>query len=199
MAKGGAASTGRTPEETATAKFWDKAWIGVLWAEVAQEATKTMNVADTSRLYAALFTAFADARTAAMDSKFTYNLWRPQTAIPQGNGQGWPADTAWTSLVDTPATPEYPSDNAAAGAVAATVLAKATGSDNFNFNIKTYGENPQIRSYTSFSQAATEEGEGRMLGGEHFRFSIDAGADLGRRVANKAISTYYPGTKNLRA
>ncbi len=42
-------------------------------------------------------------------------------------------------------------------------------------------ENP-IRRFASFSSAARENAESRVMAGLHFRFSCEAGLDLGERV-----------------
>ena len=46
------------------------------------------------------------------DAKFTYNFWRPVTAIRNGDIDGNDAterDAGWTPLNETPMHPEYPS------------------------------------------------------------------------------------------
>jgi hypothetical protein len=45
------------------------------------------------------------------------------------------------------------------------------------------------RTFQSFSQAAEENGDSRVRAGLHFRFAVDAGLDMGRRIADHATST----------
>lgn len=44
-----------------------------------------------------------------------------------------------------------------------------------------------IRHFSSFSQAVKEYGDSRIYAGFNFRFSINAGDDLGRKVGKHAF------------
>ena len=53
--------------------------------------------------------AGADALIACWDTKFTYNFWRPVTAIPAADLDGNPhtdVDAAWSAFVVAPPFPE---------------------------------------------------------------------------------------------
>jgi hypothetical protein len=59
------------------------------------------------------------------DAKFTYNFWRPVTAIRNGDQDGNDATeraATWTSLVPTPMHPEYPSQAAISAGVMMGVM-----------------------------------------------------------------------------
>lgn len=43
------------------------------------------------------------------------------------------------------------------------------------------------RSFTSFSQAADENADSRVMGGIHFRFACDAGQALGQKVGQWTV------------
>jgi hypothetical protein len=49
---------------------------------------------------------------------------------------------------------------------------------------------PVLRSYTSFSQAATENSYSRILIGFHFRKSIEEGTAYGRKIGERAVNLY---------
>jgi hypothetical protein len=49
---------------------------------------------------------------------------------------------------------------------------------------------PVFRSYTSFSQAATENALSRILIGFHFRKSIEVGTEYGRKIGERAATSY---------
>ena len=49
---------------------------------------------------------------------------------------------------------------------------------------------PVLRSYTSFSQAATENAYSRILIGFHFRKSIEEGTAYGRKIGERAVNLY---------
>jgi hypothetical protein len=53
------------------------------------------------------------------------------------------------------------------------------------------------RSYTSFSQAADENGLSRILVGIHFRKAVTEGIEHGRKIANHAVNVYLQPVQNL--
>ena len=111
---GGAKSTRRTAEQTAAVKFWTQANLGPVWQEVARQlsAEKKLSLADNARLFALLNMGIANTFITDWDAKFTYNFWRPVTAIRNGDQDGNDAterDAGWTSLNANPMHPEYPS------------------------------------------------------------------------------------------
>ena len=56
--------------------------------------------------------------------------------------------------------------------------------DAYSFTDHTYDFlSLPARTYTSFTHAATEAGNSRVLGGLHYRFSITAGDQLGNGIA----------------
>ena len=53
------------------------------------------------------------------------------------------------------------------------------------------GDSSQVmRSYTSFSQGAHENGLSRILVGFHFRDAVTAGIQHGRKIANRAVNHF---------
>ncbi|MDO1448231.1 phosphatase PAP2 family protein [Rhodocytophaga aerolata] len=177
----------RTAEQTSYAKFWYE-FSEAGWNRVARSAIsgKKLDLLTTARLFALLNMALADSYTAGWDSKFHYNFWRPYTAIRaaenDGNGQTV-ADQSWEPLMPTPPVQDYPSTHSALGNAGATVLAAILG-DNTKFTmISNTAEIPgSTRSFKSFSQAADENADSRVMAGIHFRFSCEAGQDLGNKV-----------------
>ena len=106
-------STVRTPQQTEVARFWEgKAGtpqIAGYWNEIAENAaTSQGNTLDqNARLFAELNVALADAIIALFDAKYTYNRWRPVTAIQLADQDGNPdtvADPNWLPLINTPPT-----------------------------------------------------------------------------------------------
>jgi hypothetical protein len=49
---------------------------------------------------------------------------------------------------------------------------------------------PVLRSYTSFSQAATENAYSRIFIGFHFRKSVEEGTQYGRKIGERATTNY---------
>ena len=86
---GAAKSTKRTPEQTEAVKFWTQANLGV-WHDAARQlsAAKNLSLAENARLFALLNMGVANTFITDWDAKFTYNLWRPVTAIRNGDQDG---------------------------------------------------------------------------------------------------------------
>jgi hypothetical protein len=92
-------------------------------------------------------------------------------------------DRDWEPLLPTPPVQDHPSTHSALGAAAAAVLAGLLG-DATQFAMTSTSalrENP-ARRFASFSLAARENAESRVLAGLHFRFACEAGLDLGQRI-----------------
>jgi hypothetical protein len=51
-----------------------------------------------------------------------------------------------------------------------------------------------VRSFRSFSQAARENAESRIMAGIHFRFAIEAGLALGQDIGRYTVSTLLKPT-----
>ena len=85
-ALGGRAGSQRNAEQTEVAKFWDYSlppiYFGVV-RSVAQAAGR--DVERNARLYAAVAQAMDDALISVFEAKYTYNFWRPVTAIRNGD------------------------------------------------------------------------------------------------------------------
>jgi hypothetical protein len=80
---------------------------------------------------------------------------------------------------------DYPSTHSALGNAAATVLGNIIG-DNTAFTLTSPTADPMknSRSFTSFSQAANENADSRVKAGLHFRFSCEAGLDMGKKIGD---------------
>lgn len=185
-------STVHTPQETEVAKFWEgkagTAQVPGYWNEIAENAAISQgNTLDqNARLFAQLNVALADAVIGHFDAKYTYNRWRPITAIRLAGETGNPntvADPQWLPLLNTPPNPSYVSGHGAVSGAAATVLAHFFGTDNISFSLTSDDLKGVTHSFTSFLAAATEAEISVVWGGIHFRFDVTAGNALGESVA----------------
>ena len=186
---GGAKSTVRTPAQTEAVKFWTQANLGPAWQAAARQlsAAKELGLAENARLFALLNMGVANTFITDWDAKFTYNFWRPVTAIRNGDMDGNDAterEPGWTPLNDTPMHPEYPSQAAIISGVVVGVLESELGSkpaipfttaDLFDPNLK--------RQFSSIAEMDEEHRNVRIWGGIHFRNSLDVGYDMGRKIA----------------
>jgi hypothetical protein len=200
-------STVRTPEESEIAQFWEgKAGtpnVPGYWNEIAESAALAQgNTLDQdARLFAELDVAFADGIIAHFDSKYTYNRWRPVTAIQLADQTGNPdtvADSNWLPLLNTPANPSYVSGHGVVSGAAASLLAQFFGTDNISFSLTSEDLPGVTHSFTSFSEAAAETQNSVVWGGIHFRFDVTAGAALGQSVAQFVTENFFqplPGAR----
>lgn len=153
------------------------------WLDIARTALDSAHSAAPlrSRTYALVALAMADAVYAAWDAKYTYAVLRPETYI---NAH---IDADWRPLIPSPPFPEYPSGHSCVSAAAATILTHIFGPDfDFTDASETQFDLP-ARSFTSFMEAAQEAGISRFYGGIHFLPSVDAGAELGKRIAEEHL------------
>lgn len=194
-AKGSKENSTRTETETYIAKFWYE-FSEIGWNRVTTIAVRDANLdlLGTARLYALVNIAMADSYIAGWDSKFHYNFWRPYTAIRVADTDGndnTQQDAAWEPLMGTPPIHDYPSTHSVLGNAAATVLAATLGNKGFTMTSTSAEPAGTTRSFTSFTQAAVENADSRVLAGLHFRFSCDSGiklgADIGEWVVNHQL------------
>ena len=180
-------STVRTPEQTEIALFWaensDVTWnhIAVIVAE-----QRSRSLISNARLFALLNLSEADGSIIAFDTKYTYNFWRPITAIQEGviNGRHTiPPDPSWLPLVSpTPAHPDYTSQHAILGSASANVLAFFFGTDRIPFTVTS--SSGVARHFDSFSQAAEENAHSRIYIGYHFRTAVERGLRQGKDLGD---------------
>jgi hypothetical protein len=177
----------RTADQTQIARFWYEG-SGSGWSRIASvvAASHGLDMWDTARLLALVDVAMADGFIAGMQDKYSFNFWRPVTAIRAGDLDGNPetfADSTWISLLNSPAIPDYPSTHSILGAAAAEVLRRFFHDDDVPFTATSGAPFAGItRSYSSFSQAAAENGNSRVYAGIHFRSAVTDGLEEGKRI-----------------
>jgi len=196
---GGQTSTARTADQTEIARFWFEgppAWYRI--ARTVAEA-RTFDAWDSARLLGLMSLAMADGYIAGFKIRYVYDLWRPVTAIRDGDTDGNPAtagDPSWNSLQNTPNVSEYPSTQSTFSGAAAAVLAGVLGTDQVSFTMTSGPPFADIkRSFTSFSQAARESADSRMYAGIHLRTSCEDGLALGRKIGHRALALYLQPAK----
>src|SRR6266404_6243629 len=180
-------STTRTAEQTEIGQFWNGN-IQDFWNEIGQTAAlqRHLDLENSARLFALLNISLADTAIAFFEAKYTYNFWRPVTAIQLADTDGNPqteADPTWLPLpTNTAPDPSYPGAHSAISKAGATVLSFYFG-DLCTFDVSSESLPGVTRHFTSFSAAAEEAGLSRIYAGQHFRTDHIAGLDLGEQVA----------------
>lgn len=160
-------------------------WMGIAAIAAHQGKADAVKTAET---YALTAVAMYDAFISCWDEKYRSNVVRPVTVINEL------VDKGWVPFLQTPPFPEYTSGHSTITAAAATVLDKLY---NDHFTFQDTSELRYIgmqRHFDSFQQAAAEASISRVYGGIHYRNSVDAGADAGKKVGaqvlNKVFSNY---------
>ncbi len=200
-ALGASNSATRTADQTIIAKFWNDG-VGTYtppgqWNSIADQTALAAggSLSANARLLAELNVAEADAAIAAWSAKFTYDVWRPISAIQfadQAPNTGVQPDANWAPLVNTPNFPSYVSGHSTFSAAAAEILASFFGADfSFSYTDPALGSLAGVtRSFTSFWQAAQEAGQSRVYAGIHYSFDNVAGLALGRQVGDWTLGAF---------
>src|SRR5262245_16926543 len=187
-------STTRTEDQTQIARFWFEGPGN--WNTIARTVatTRRLDAWESARVLAMMNLAMADAYIAGFKIRYVYDLWRPVTAIREGDNDGNDAtvgDATWDSHQNTPAVSDYPSTQSTFSAAAAVALASALGGDQASFTVTSGKPFEGItRSFTSFSQAARESADSRVYAGIHFRSACEDGIALGRKIGQRVVTLY---------
>jgi hypothetical protein len=193
-------SATRTAEQTTIANFWS-ANVNRQWGMLTRNLASSLglDVPESARFFAMVDVTLADAGIAFMNAKYHYLFWRPVTAIDPtsitndgfgpvpGFDDGNPATVeqpGWRPLLATPNHPEYPSAHATFTSAIAEVLTRFLGTSNINVDVQGMPNFSMTRHFDTADQLRAEVGNARVWAGIHYRFSVNAGAELGREVAD---------------
>jgi hypothetical protein len=189
---GSLTSATRTAEETEIARFW----LGSpsdIWNSVARGMVEArqLDLSSAARVFALMYLAGADASIVCWDAKYTFNFWRPQVAIRQGELDGndrTVGDSSWTPLFPTPPHPEYLSGHTTNSSAMGMVLRSIFGDKPGVPILAKSSTNPNFpREWESFSEGVEEVIDARIFSGIHFRTADEDGARVGRAVAEYII------------
>ena len=186
-------STKRSPEQTTIGRFWFITGPRSYNPIVRQIAmSKDMDIVDCARLFALTSMAGNDAIIAVFDAKYTYNLWRPVTAIrnaDQTNNSATPRDASWRPLGDTPMHPEYPCAHCITSAAISAVLQGVAGNEIGELSMSSPTAPGVIRKWTRVQDYSDEVAMARIYAGFHYRFSTIVGKDMGKKIGELAVAT----------
>ena len=179
-------STQRTPEQTAIARFWEATAPAVYWPVARSVATAPgRDVTENARLLAVAAMAMDDALIAVFDAKYAYNLWRPITAIR--NGEGDARDPSWTPFIDTPMHPEYPCAHCiVSGALGAVLAAEIGAGPTPKLSSASPAAAGAVRTWTSVDDFVQEVAVARIYDGVHYRNSSEVGTAMGKKIGELA-------------
>jgi hypothetical protein len=154
-------------------------WMGICAIASRQSGADAVK---TARAYALTSVALYDGFISCWDEKYRSSYIRPVTIINET------FDNTWMPFLQTPPFPEYTSGHSTITASAATVLTSLFG-ENFAFqdtsDLRYIG---MQRHFNSFLEAASEASISRVYGGIHYKFSVDTGAQQGKKLGEFIVS-----------
>jgi len=142
--------------------YWDAGAPGYRWMQLASQQMLSQNVAPTlfTRGMALVSVAIYDSTIAAWDSKYAWNRLSP-------NG----IDSTIPLLVDSTASPSYPSEHAVAAGAASVVM---------SYLFPTLAE--------TYTDMAEEAARSRVYAGASFPSDIAGGLQLGRQIGQMVVA-----------
>lgn len=187
---GGKESKERTPLQTLIARYRQA-------FDIAPSVRRATDMPGRTQVQNARFLtlyqmANDDATLAMVVAKQHYQYWRPITAIRNGDQDGNPAtahDPAWLPLIATPNFEEYPCGHCALAGAIAEVMERVSGWDPKQGVRVGSLLNPAsvVQVLPSWDEWSRQVSDSRMYGGVHYRFSNEAGEEIGRKAARMVI------------
>jgi hypothetical protein len=180
-------STVRTPSETDVAAFWEPAaniqYIQIVRGLLTQSRQP---LAWQTRFVAAFQVITTDAQIAIYNGKFKYAFWRPVTAIQE---DAVDPDPSWTPYFATPRYPDWPSGHGGYAGAAQGVLSAFVGPHAAApIAVTSPTDAGSTHYYDDWGSLTREVVNARVWEGIHFRFSDEAGAEVGLKVARYDVA-----------
>jgi hypothetical protein len=165
-------SDGRTNSQLRIAQYWENltgSFAAGAWNAVARSAMAAQGFDEPSsaRSLALMHMTAFDAQVACHDSKYTYWVPRPTQTDPQ-----------ITLAIGVPNHPSYPSNHACISGAIGHVLDAMLPNTN-----------------GMYEAMGRQAGESRVYGGIHYQMDLDAGFDIARKVAARALEVGVPKDK----
>ena len=191
---GGKRSARRTSEQTEVARFWTITGPQSFDPIVRQFASAPgRSLSQNARLFALVEMAVADSYIAVFEAKYSYNFWRPITAIRNGDIDGNEAtarDPGWEPLIDTPLHPEYPCAHCINSGAARAVLESEFGTGPNPLTMTSATAPGVVHKWASIAEYAEEVSLARIYGGIHYRNSTIVGKAMGKKIGELAVQNY---------
>jgi hypothetical protein len=184
----------RTSEQTEIARFWTITGPQSFDPIVRQlAAAPGRSLSQNARLFALVEIAVADSYIAIFEAKYSFNFWRPITAIRNGDIDGNDAtvrDPAWEPLIDTPLHPEYPCAHCINSGAARAVLESEFGTGPIPLTMTSTTAPGVVHKWATIADYAEEVSVARIYGGLHYRNSTVVGKAMGKRIGDLAVQKY---------
>jgi membrane-associated phospholipid phosphatase len=188
-------SVARSVEQAEIARFWEYSLPPIYFGVVRSVAnTPGRDVAQNSRVFAAVAQAMDDAMIGVFDAKYHYNFWRPVTAIRNGDIDGNEAtqrDATWVPFIEAPMHPEYPSAHSILAAAVATILTADIGKHAMTVLTTTSPTaKGATRRWANLDDFTREVGNARVYEGIHYRTSTEVGIAMGKQIGELTVQKF---------
>jgi hypothetical protein len=165
-------SDNRTTDQLRIAQYWEMvtgSFMPGFWNQTALQAAESHHLAqaETAEVLALVHMAWFDAFIACADSKYVYWVPRPSQVDPEIR-----------LAIGLPNHPSYPSNHACTGSATGRVLDGLFPDEGGRY-----------------FALAQEVAMSRLFGGIHYRIDIDAGLEIGRKVAAKVLVERLPSDR----
>ncbi|MGA8596342.1 MAG: vanadium-dependent haloperoxidase [Bryobacteraceae bacterium] len=192
---GGFISDLRTPAQTEIGQFWT-AHTAVQYSQAFNGLAQQykLDLLDSARLMAILWTGYADAAIGCFNGKYTYNFWRPWAAIPAGGANSeLLADATWKPLAATPNHPEYPAAHGCVTGAVTNLVADYfhTRKVHVVINSSVFSDGVHTHTFEDVGDWLNEVYWARIFAGFHFNHSLQDGMELGRQVAHQLVGQHF--------
>ena len=187
---GGKDSKERTPYQTLIARY--RQAFDILPSVRRATDMPGRGQVENARFLALYQMANDDAAQAMVVAKQHYQFWRPITAIRNGDQDGNPAtahDPSWVPLIATPNFEEYPCGHCAlAGSIAEVMKSVSGWKPEQGVRVGSL-LNPTsvVQVLPNWDEWSRQVSDSRLYGGVHYRFSNEAGEEVGRKAARMVI------------
>lgn len=185
----------RTEYQTLSTPFWSDD-LGTTtppghWNVILQDIVNKLgldkDVTETAHMFALLNMAGADAGMTAWETKYHFNIWRPETAIREMEKSVNPhheQNPDFIPNMESPAFPTYTSGHSCYTAAMTRMIEHCIGRNEVEFTATSDGLPGVVRQYTSLSDARWEVGMSRVWGGIHTMSDNIEGQKAGIAVAD---------------
>jgi hypothetical protein len=189
---GSASSVDRTPEQTATAVFFNSnSATAVSQALIERLRAHPLDLLSTARLFAMIHGAQTDALIRCWGLKRDVGFWRPSQAVAGADTDGNDAttsETGWAPLVPNPNYSDYVSGHSCATGPAVEVIRRTLG-ENTALVMRSVNT-PIPRPYAHLSELEFEAFHARIWSGLHFRKAMTDGYDIAHRTAERVMNAF---------
>lgn len=188
-------SVTRTPAQKEIGLFWTE-HTGQQYARAFGYLAERNNldIVNSSRLLAVLWTGYADSLIGCFNAKYTFGFWRPVTAIRAGGGNpALGSDPAWTPLASTPNHPEYPAAHGCATGAIANLIEEYFGTHQVQITVdsKVFSDGVHTHVLEDTRDLFDEVFWARIYAGFHYPHSLRDGGAMGKQIAHQLFRTRF--------